>query len=362
MKTLIGFFLAAILTSTALAKNVAVVVFPQQKAMQPYARVAQTRLEQLLADNDMTVLDQEKAKQLQKSWAKLEDPSYLITAEEFVEKARKFKIDGLYRIYLTGGSAKSLGSVFSATAHVDLSYVDAEAQIKTISTPVMGVKGFPPSDGLTETAAQSNAVLRALDYAAEKNGLRVLDFTNPRLIGLTLTASNVPPDLQWQTRQPGNPAYDDLPNRFKEAFKGEDVSCRATSPDGKMAAVGGYIWQINKMGGISRLYGSRLHVLDLETRQTILTLTTHNVAKREKGENGPSTIHDCLFLNSWRYLAAITGNRLFFWDTERGTSLFELPFEEGLESARLELAKQGDKDYLLLISPKVNQAFQITSK
>jgi len=45
---------------------------------------------------------------------------------------------------------------------------------------------MPPSDGLTESAAISNAIQRAIDATIQPMGIKVMDFTNPRLFSVTL--------------------------------------------------------------------------------------------------------------------------------------------------------------------------------
>ena len=84
----------------ALPQKAAIVIYPQSKLATQYARVAQARLEQVLTDNGITILDPKKAAELKKGWKKLEDPGALITAEEFVKNAGKYDIErGLSRLY-----------------------------------------------------------------------------------------------------------------------------------------------------------------------------------------------------------------------------------------------------------------------
>lgn len=78
----------------------AVIVYPQSTLAKQYARIALARLEQVLTDNGVTLLDQKKAEELKKGWKKLEDPGALITAEKFVKSAGKYAIEGVYRVYL----------------------------------------------------------------------------------------------------------------------------------------------------------------------------------------------------------------------------------------------------------------------
>jgi len=50
----------------AMPKNVAVVVYSQSSMATQYARIAQARMEQVLTDNGITVLDQKKADELKR--------------------------------------------------------------------------------------------------------------------------------------------------------------------------------------------------------------------------------------------------------------------------------------------------------
>jgi hypothetical protein len=102
-RTLVVFLLVYIFPAAAGQEKVAVVVYGKDANAKKLIRVAQTRMEQLLNDNGVIVLDQAKAEALKKSWQTLSDPGALITAEDFVENAGKFQISGIYRIYLGVG-------------------------------------------------------------------------------------------------------------------------------------------------------------------------------------------------------------------------------------------------------------------
>ena len=53
-------------------------------------------------------------------------------------------------------------------------------------------------------------------------------------------------------------------------------------------------------------------------------------------------MRDCLVVHSWRYLAAVTGDVLSLWDTERGLQLSEVLLPFGTDKASLEVLKAGD--------------------
>jgi hypothetical protein len=354
MQALLWVLVALLPTASfgALPKNVAVVVYPQAKGTAPYARIALSRLEQILTDNGVTVLDQAKAEDLKKNWKKLEDPGALITAEEFVSVAKKYAVDGVFRIYLDTGLTRGLANVFTATALTDIRFVGEDAKVLAAASPPMGVKGMPPSDGLTESAAISNAIQRSVDITIQQLGYKVLDFTNPRLFSVKLQEKQGAPGFGAEPRPAALSSSDPVVKLAKLAdddWLSEEITCAQKSGDGKMAVLGGYIRQttMNMRGGPpQRAYGSKVHIVDTVAQKEVLAYVTAPVAERTRHEKGGSKILDCMFLGSWRYLAAATESKLFLWDTERGTVMSELAFDEGLASATLEYGKAGEQDFL----------------
>lgn len=346
----------------AATKNVAVLVYAQSEQATPYARIALTRLEQILNDNSVNVLDRDKAEQLKKGWGKLQDPGALITAEEFVRNASKYAISGVYRVYLDAGLARGLAGIFSATALADMRYVSEDAQVRAATSPAMGVKGLPPSDGLTESAAISNAIQRAVDATAQQLGFKVLDLTNPRLFGVKLqpvAQASYPANSRPAAVAESDPSLK-LAKLASDDWLSEEVTCAQKSPDGKMAAVGGYIRKTSLLGGRpQRVFGSAVHVLDLSAGKEVLSLVSAPVAERTRYEKGGSKVLDCMFVSSWRYLAAVTNSKLFLWDTERGTVMSEVLFESAYDQATLEFGRADDKDYLSIVSGGAKTSYQI---
>ncbi|MFO6420653.1 hypothetical protein ACLBKS_10660 [Hylemonella sp. W303a] len=333
------------------ARKVAVLVYASPALPAAHARIAQTRLEQILADNGVTVLDREQADKLKQGWGRLQDPGALITAEEFVANAAKYALDGVYRVYLDTGVVRGVAGLYSATALSDIRYVGEDAQVRAAASPPMGVKGLPPSDGLTESAAVSNAVQRAVDATAQALGLQVLDYTNPRLFSVRLQAvPTVGADYRAEARPAPLAAADPALKRVKLAegdWLSEEITCAQPSPDGKMVAVGGYIRKTQLLGGRpQRSYGSTVHVLDLGADKEVATFVSAPVADRTRDEQGGSKVLDCLFLSGWRYVAAVTNSKLFLWDTERGAVMSEITFDRAYELARLEHGRSGDQDFL----------------
>jgi hypothetical protein len=343
----------------ATPQKVAVVIYPQSNIAKQYVRVAQTRMEQILSDNGITVLDQKKAAELKKGWKKLEDPGALITAEEFVKSAGKYDIDGVYRVYLDASLTKGLAGIFTATSLSDIRFIGEDAQIRSSTSPAMGVKGMPPSDGLTDSAAISNAIQRAIDTTVQALGIKVLDFTNPRLFKVTLKPidSN---ELPIPEKRPAPVSESDpiiqLANLADSFALSEEVTCANQSSDDKMVVIGGYLRRTQG----SRLYGSQVHVLDREANKEVIKFETAPVATRKAEEKGGSKILDCMFISNWRYLAAITNSKLFLWDVERGAVMNAIFLDEAIDKAQLEYGKSGDKDLLVIVQNNNRKAFQIT--
>lgn len=344
-------------------KNVAVVVYSQSKLATQYGRIALARFEQVLSDNGVTVLDQKKADALKKGWKKLEDPGALITAEEFVKNAGKYAIDGVYRVYLDAGLTKGLAGIFTATALADIRFIGEDASISSAASPPMGAKGMPPSDGLTDSAALSNAIQRAIDLTAQQLGWKVMDFTNPRLFSVHLKEQSAPPNYVVEAHPSSSSNSDEstkLAKLASETWLNEEVTCVRKSPDERMVAVGGYIRQTSLLGGRpKRVYGSKMHVLDTVAQKEVIALETAPVAERTREEKGGSKILDCMFVSNWRYLTAVTNSKLFLWDTERGVVLSELYFDEEVTNATLEYGKYAGQDYLAVVTGKKKFTYQI---
>lgn len=347
--------LAPVAGATVDAKSVAVVVYVSGDNAAALSRVAQTRAEQVLGDNSITVLDQDKAKELKNSNRKLEDPGYLMTAEEFLKAAQKYQIDGIFRVYLNTSVVRASTGYFTATANADVRYVDEEAKVTAISTPVMGVKDNPPSDGLTDAAASANAVQRAVDAALEKAGLKILDATAPRLLTLDLQEVDI-------ARATGPAEYairlDESELKSiklaKKFFSEEKTTCQARSPDKAAGAVGG----LNSYRrGMDLSYNSEIHVADLKDGKEMAKYST-GTSRLKLGV----TMHDCLFIDNWRFLAGVTGSRLYIWDTERNKAIAERSFDDTLETARLSHRRTAAGSYLVVESDRSAYAFQLVVK
>lgn len=326
-------------------QKAAIIVYPQSKLATQYARIAQARLEQVLSDNGVTILDQKKAAELKKGWKKLEDPGALITAEEFVKNAGKYDIDGVYRVYLDASFANGVAGIYTATALADIRFVGEDAKISASAPSPMGSKGMPPSDGLTDSAAISNAIQRAVDLSIQQLGVKVIDFTNPRLFRIKLQPADgttgivlvqLPPRLDSS-----DPAVK-LADLTNGEWSSEEVTCGRKSPDGGMALVGGYIRTFPE-----RQYFSRLHVVDITAGKQVMKIDTTTFGADARGGN---KLLDCLFVGNWRYIAALTGSKLFLWDTERGVEMNSVVLDPGLNNAELEYGNVGKDGYLTIMT------------
>lgn len=351
-----------ILPASAEQEKVAVVVYGQDAIANQYLRVAQTRIEQLLSDNGMIVLDQKKAEELKKSWARLDDPGALITAEDFVKNAGRFDISGIYRVYLGVGKTSGLSSIFTATAVADIRFIGENAQIKSAASLPMGAKGMPPSDGLTESSAVNNAIQRATDVAAEKLGIKVMDITSPRLVRYSLKEVATVAKDSKNIPSPPLKDLDDIMIKYaklqKDDWTSEKATCVRASPDGRMGAIGTYIMKTAfSFGKPTRSYASALHVVDADSKREVERFDVS--IKDPRYQKGGSKITDCRFLQTWRYVAAVSQSHLIFADTERGVELGRVYFEEPFDNPSLVHLRSGGEDYLAVSEDSRRQYFQI---
>ena len=147
-----------------------------------------------------------------------------------------------------------------------------------------------------------------------------------------------------------------------EAWRGEDVTCTAISPGGSMGAVGGYIVDTDFKRKPQRLYGSRVHLIDVKAGQEILALDCHTVEKKAGHEKGSRKILDCMFVLNWRYLSAVTGNEVFLWDTERGRLMASAILAKPLKKAELGLGRTEEGSFLVIRSGSKQVAYKIARK
>lgn len=338
--------------------QVAVMVYARTPAAKKMKRAAQNRMENILLDNGITVLDQAEANKLKDVWKRLEDPGYFVTAEDFVANASGYEIDGLIRLYLNADATSALANFHSATAQADIRFVDQDANVEAYTTVPMGVPGKPPSDGLTRNAALVNAVQRAVDEAAAKTGLEIIDYAKPRTLSFILqgpVALDVNPIVPQKTSDTSFEAYAELVNK---TWTREEVTTRCKAPSGSLAAVGGYIRETS--GGMRRSYYSKIHLVDINDKKE--TGSFDSTTKKKKGKRGKVRLLDCMFVGNWRYLVAVTGLELFLWDTERGKLMSSVRLDNGIKEAVLAHTRHNSENYISVLSGNTKVHYRISRK
>jgi len=342
----------------------AVVILAQNPVAERYTKNALSRIEGILLDNAIEILDKDKADELKDVFKTLEDPSAFVTAETFVENAEKFAIKGLVAVYLSVDIIKGLAGYYSATAQSDIRFIDEDdAKVGALTTFPMGAPGRPPSDGLTQQSAAINAVQRSIDDICLKLGLEIMDPATPRSVRLSLEGPSALPAIANRTRTSDSDAS---MSRYavleKQKWRGEEITCNAKAPAGALGAVGGYIIDTDFRRRPQRLYGSRIHIIDLDSKKEINVFECHPVEKKTSREKGTKKILDCMFVQNWRYLSAVTGNSLFLWDTERGNLQVSLLLSKPIKKAKLYLSQDNDQSYLVVDTGRKRIAYRIVRK
>jgi hypothetical protein len=360
----VGLLLACV-AATAQAQDgpkVSVATYLSDPRLAAYEKVAQARVEELLADSKYVVLDEAKARQLKKGWVDLADPGHVITAEEFVKRAGKYDIEKMVRVGVSVSVKPVLGLFHTATATAEIRIVDKSAKVEAFTLDGMGTRGIPPSDGLTEGAAISNAIQRAIDGAAQRAGLTVVSPALPKGVPLVLEpVASAPPEseLAPATAEVADAPWVAAAKFAKETWRGEDKACVAQSPDGQVGAVGGYTWAVNRLGGMSRGYGGRVHLVDTAKGEEFNVHTVHGVGARESGEDGTSAPIACAFVGNWRYLVVATGNVLSCYDVERGAETCRLRITGAPSKATLGIGRVGNAAYVSLQTDKAKTYYRV---
>lgn len=342
--------------------KVSVAAYMSDPKFAAYEKVALARAEELLADSKYVVLDEAKARQLKKGWVDLADPGHVITAEEFIKRAGKYDIEKIVRVGVSVSVKPVLGLFYTATATAEFRIVDKRATVQAFTLDGMGTRGVPPSDGLTEGAAISNAIQRAIDGAAQRAGLTVVSPALPKGVPLVLEAvATAPPEAELApaTAVVGEPPWLAGVKFSKETWRGEDKACVAVSPDGQVGAVGGYTWAVDRLGGLQRTYGGRVHLVDTGNAQEFNLHTVHPVGKRESGEDGSSAPLACAFVGNWRYLVVATGNVLSCYDVERGAETCRLKITGAPKQATLGIGRVGNSAYVALQTEKARTYYRV---
>lgn len=333
-------FLGLILVNASEAKTVAVIVYAHDAGQveKIVNRAAQMRVEQILSDNGVAVLDQEKSKELKKSWKMLENPGFLLTKEGFDKVTQEYDIDGICRVYLKTRITGDSEQFVTAIAEADLHCVNEDARLGTVPATPMETDGYFTPDGSTVPAAMINAVQRAVDSSFGKMGYKIDDAVVPYKINFELkqvdvAAIGIMDASKAMRRIPADPTR--LPKSlFRTDFADatervtDEATCLAQSPDNARIAVG------------IRVRTQYRHDLTWHSILRLVDVTSGNLANEwvvDQGMRyGTTRILDCMFINNWRYLAAVTGNTLVMWDTARGTVMSRIDLAvRPLESASL---------------------------
>ncbi|MGH8481094.1 MAG: hypothetical protein ACRES8_01370 [Nevskiaceae bacterium] len=340
--------------------RVAVMVYPTTPAAKSLAGSAQSRLEQILNDNGVEVTDRDEAKKIKSIWKKLEDPGYFVTADDFVRNAGSYQLDGIVRVYLSADSEPAPGGFFSATAQADVRLVDEDAKVASQVSFPMGAPGRPPSDGLTAQAALLNAMQRAIDEAAGSLGLEVSQPASPRAMKFDLEGPvEAPAQTTAALRAPRDLKADFVALAPLETRRNtnETATCADRAPGGDVGAVGGSLnTLVRGPRGMEMHFGSRVHLVDLAQSREITVFDTRVLGRKPKEHRGTSKVLDCLFVHSWRYLAAVTGDVLSLWDTERGLLLSEVLLPFGTDEASLDVLRAGEAYFLRVKGEGTQQA------
>lgn len=333
-------------------KVLAVSAFAANKEDSPYLRVVQARVEEALVDNKITTLDEEKAKEMRVGYHLLEDPTAVITPEMALELQEKYKIDYVLNLYAQFDAEPGLGDYYSGSSSVELRLIDVtSASVLSVASTPMGVVGNPPSDGLTKKSAMINALQRATDEVLQGIGIEVFAPAEPRRVQIKLEGPVAAPSGA-APKMGGtglNKSIASMASLTQMTWKREKATVTAKSPDGNYGAVGSYTL-LRTLGnsGLSkrRNHGSRVHIIDLKTKRTPYILDFSELNVRKPYEKASKDILAMQFLGSWRFLIAVNGNEILFWDVETGKELSRIVHGRKSKRAAIGYFRAGDDGYL----------------
>jgi len=127
----------------------------------------------------------------------------------------------------------------------------------------------------------------------------------------------------------------------------ETATCADRAAGGDVGVVGGSLQSLVRgPRGLEKQYGSRVHLVDLAQKRQVTVFDTRLLGRKPREHRGTSKVLDCMFVHSWRYLAAVTGDVLSLWDTERGLNLSEILLPFGTDQASLEVLRAGEAYFL----------------
>lgn len=332
-------------TSLLERDKLSIIAISQNPEYSRYEKTVRSAFESVLDDNGLTVLDVEKSKELRNNWDQLIDPSSLVTAEDFIERAGKFAIDGVVTLYFDVEVREVLAGYYSATAVITSRLVSDEADAKGAVPKPMGSLGYAPSDGLTASSAIVNALRREVDRVSESYQLELLAPQNPRFLNIKLTPASLPAGATVVD------TYGPLDASLQKtliAAQGKQTGIRRTPSCSRRAsnsvgAMGIYIRDMDLRLGPS--FGSSLALIDIESREVVNELVFHQV-NRSAARQGSAEIEDCLFFNGWRFLFGIADRGLKMFDLEKGKEIAELKPPKKIKSPQLTLYRAGEQTFL----------------
>ncbi|MDZ7783821.1 MAG: hypothetical protein U5K56_13095 [Halioglobus sp.] len=351
MKRIIVLGVVLCLVNAAQANNalseierVSVVAISQNPSYSRYEKTLRTAMESVLVENGIHVLDVEKSKKLRNNWDQLNNPASLVTAEDFIERAERYAIDGILTLYYDVEVREVMAGFFSATAVVTSRVVTSEADVKGSTPRPMGALGYAPSDGLTASAAIVNALRRESDRVAAHYEMELLAPQSPRFIDLQLKQASLPANAHLLARGEAVPA--DLQRAVmagptKTGIR-RTVSC-STMASESVGAIGIYIRDMDLQFGPT--YGSSLGIIDARERKLVNELVFHEVNK-SAARVGSAKIEDCLFFNGWRFLFGIAERGLKMYDVEKGKVVAELEIPDKIKGAELAIYRSGKRTFL----------------
>jgi hypothetical protein len=338
--------------------NIAVSCFPLSPRAAPAVRALQARLEEILAENGVTVLDEATAAELRQGYHLLADPTAVVTAELLLELREKYRVDRLLNLYCDSDVAEGVAEFFTATAHAELRLLDPGARVEARSSRPMGVVGHPGSDAVTAGAARLNALERAMDDAATALGLKLSTPAEPRLVRMTLEAAASPAAAVFAPLAPAaQPGLAGAAALSRQTWEQEKVSFTALSPDGNYGVVATYRWS-QRMGS-RRIYGSRLHVIDAKARRPVATHDFSPLAISAPHEKHGKEVLAAAFLGGWRFLVAVNANEIVLWDVERGRELSRLVQSGGGGAVELAVSKGAAGAFVRVRVGRAEQVYRL---
>ena len=354
--------LGLLLTFSVSAERMAVIVHGvNQSALQ--LRIVQTRLEEILLDNDIETVDRDKIKALKNDWQELKDPTLFITAEDIVARQQHYQFDRLLAAYVKSDWVHGVGGIYLASAHVDIRLVDSKAKVESHSSMPMGTIQAPISEGITQNASLVNALRRAAESSMVKSGFEIYDPTLNKSVKLSLTPSIKPSTAQSTYSITQESDAELLDQLRKQASKKSRLrlNCSVKVEGTDLFAIGVKATQMSLMSG-KRSHTSQVYIYDKESNEVLNAFDIEYSSRKAAGERKKShrsDIEDCEFVNSWKYLAITTRNQIKLFEVERGIELSSFAFAKAMKKNSIKILRSAQADYIQVTAGDVNEYFKI---